>query len=89
VYPENIMFGAEMREMLVQVVTSWQVLVVTIFLLLYVSLVKYVAKTRRRRYENHPSSPRRKKKFARVAESKGPEIVSGDDELGLEDTSKK
>jgi len=38
------MFNAEIRKMLIQVISSWQVIVVTVVLILYVFLVNYVAR---------------------------------------------
>jgi hypothetical protein len=45
------MFSKELTELLLQVIKSWQVIVVTIALVLYMCLVNYVA----RRY-HHPHS---------------------------------
>ena len=71
--------------MLAQVITSWQVLAVTVVLIIYISLVKYVARIRDRPKR---SKPKRKRKIPKPNFSSAPEIVSGDDELGLEDTAK-
>ena len=77
------MFGAEVREMLIQVITSWQVIAVTVALVMYISLVSYVARIRHGSY-----SSKRKKKANKAVLSSGPEIVKGDDELGLDDAEK-
>ena len=43
------MFSSEIRNLLIQVITSWQVLAVTGVLVVYVFLVNYVAKLYRHR----------------------------------------
>ena len=43
------MFSSEVRSLLVQVITSWQVLAVTVVLVIYIFLVNYVAKIQNRR----------------------------------------
>jgi hypothetical protein len=84
------MFTEEIRTMLAQVLTSWQVWAVTVVLILYISLVNYAARARRRK-NNSGRLPgfRRRKKAAKVKFNSAPEIVSGDDELGLEDAGEK
>jgi len=75
------MFGAEVRSMLFEVITSWQVLAVTIVIILYFFLVSYVARFHTRR-PRKITSPKKKEK--KVEE----EIIDENDELGLEETSK-
>ena len=81
------MFDAEVRSMLFQVLTSWQVLIITILLILYISLVSYAARTRR----SSGKSPgtKRKKKSAKAKSDSAPEIVMDDSGLGLEDATDK
>jgi len=73
------MFGSEIRQMLIQVITSWQVLVATGVIVIYISIVNYVA-----RLQHHSSrkplvrKPRRKKSEATPT----PEA----EELGLEES---
>ena len=74
------MFSAEVREMLVEVIRSWQVWVVTIALLIYITIVRKVANlqaigTRRKA----PKKRRLKKEKTEVPEP------SADDDLGLEE----
>jgi len=38
------MFSGEIRRMLIQVITSWQVIAVTVVLVIYISVVNYVAR---------------------------------------------
>ena len=73
------MFSEEIRALLLQVITSWQVLAVTVFLLIYISIVNYVARIYYRR-SRKPPKPKKVKQEA-------PEMMapSDDDELGLEE----
>ena len=82
------MYSEKLSDILVHVITSWQVIVVTVALVLYLFIVFYVAKAYRR--------PRVKAVRIRLRKSKpeaaaGPEEIDdsdgGDvnDELGLEE----
>ena len=77
------MFSKEMMEYLFKVITSWQIIFVTIVLILYFSLVSYVA-----RLYHHPRrsdfsfTSRPKKQKTQAVQM--PEI-SNDDDLGLDD----
>ena len=64
--------------MLIQVITSWQVLAVTVVLVIYVFIVNYVAKLQRR----SPRIP-----IIRKPKRKKPEVGPSpeSDELGLEE----
>lgn len=78
------MFSKEMSALLLQVVTSWQVIAVTFAVLIYMSLVSYVARTQRR-----PRSTAKNKSKKKEAPA-GPEevTVSGsntNEELGLKE----
>ncbi|MDR3138116.1 MAG: hypothetical protein LBT95_00420 [Treponema sp.] len=42
------MFSGELKTLLLEVITSWQVIVVTVVLIFYFMLVNYVARLRRR-----------------------------------------
>jgi len=46
------MFNSEVRNLLIQVICSWQVWLVTVVLVLYIFLVNYVARVYRRRRNN-------------------------------------
>ena len=77
------MFNAEVRSLIIQVISSWQVLTVTGVIILYFFLVSYVAKV----YHNRPrKAPLPKKKTAEKSE--GP-ILDESDDLGLEEQSGK
>ena len=78
-YFMKAMFGAEVRDMLLQVMTSWQVLAVTIVIILYIFLVNYVAQV----YHHRPRKKKQPKK--KVEKSEEEEIIDDNDELGLED----
>jgi hypothetical protein len=77
------LFSDDLKNLLVQVITSWQVLAVTGVLIAYVFLVRYVARLYRR---NRPfSRPGKKEKAA--GEKAGVVEPSDDDDLGLEEKS--
>ena len=76
------MFNSELRNLLVQVIASWQVLAVTGVLIVYIFLINYVART----YHRRPRQPSMPKK-AKAEKSKTPDSAakSDNDELGLEE----
>jgi flagellar biosynthesis/type III secretory pathway M-ring protein FliF/YscJ len=78
------LFSDELKSLLIQVITSWQVLAVTGVLIIYVFLVRYVARLYRR---NRPLSSSPKKEKASGGEEAKDMEPSGDDDLGLEETS--
>jgi hypothetical protein len=89
------MFSAEVIELLMKVITTWQVIAITIGIILYVNIVNYVAK-------NHYHRPKMPKKFgfkkkktdaaavaaapAEGVHDDGGEPASSNDELGLEES---
>jgi hypothetical protein len=80
------MFSKEVLSLLIQVIKSWQVIAVTVAIILYISLVSYVARAYHR--PRAVSKIRPKKKQAAAAA--GPEEVAGsgsnvNEELGLEE----
>jgi hypothetical protein len=84
------MFSKEVIALLIDVITSWQVIAVTIGVVLYMSLVSFVAQTYRRprAISLSPAKPKKKKKEAAAAAPAG-ETESEDeinDELGLEES---
>lgn len=74
------MFSDELKELLIQVITSWQVLAVTGAVILYSLLVSYVARLYHRPRVAKPSTARKAKTVAKSA----PE-VSDDDDLGIDE----
>jgi hypothetical protein len=76
------MFSPELKELLIQVIRSWQVIVVSLALVLYIYLVKYVS----RRYHRPRMSRSRPKKAKRTKRAK-PEAAKpqhNPDELVIE-----
>jgi hypothetical protein len=83
------LFSPELKKLLFQVITSWQVIAVTVVIVLYLFLVSYVAKL-----YHSPRSPSRfstklkkpKKTAPALEPSEAEEEEETDDEdLGLED----
>ncbi|GHV95427.1 hypothetical protein AGMMS50293_17470 [Spirochaetia bacterium] len=72
--------------LLIQVVKSWQVIAVTVAIVLYMSLVSYVA---RMYHRPHASRSKSKKKQKAAPAAAGPEETGigsdSNDELGLEE----
>jgi hypothetical protein len=60
------MFQGELAELLIQVIKSWQVIAVTVALVLYMSLVGYAARTYHRPSFVSKSKPQKKKKTAKI-----------------------
>jgi energy-converting hydrogenase Eha subunit F len=79
------MFSEEVRKLLAQVISSWQVLAVTVVLVIYVSLVNYTTKLHYRRSRGLPKPTPRKSK----AKTSEPVTASESDELGLEEQGQK
>ena len=73
-----------MGDYIVQVLTSWQIWVVTIVLVIYISVVRYV--TRVNRYGSPLAPPPKAKKVKAEAKAKpAPANAPQTDELGLEE----
>jgi flagellar biosynthesis/type III secretory pathway M-ring protein FliF/YscJ len=82
------MISKELLPFLIQIITSWQVIAVTVVVFLYFFLVSYVAKMyHRSRASLFPSakSKSKKEKAAPVAAEGDDAGASDDDELGLEE----
>jgi hypothetical protein len=83
------MFSKEVIALLLDVITSWQIIAVTIGVFLYMSLVFYVARTYHRPHgiSLSPSKPRKKKKEDAAGSAAKPESEDEiNDELGLEES---
>jgi len=78
------MFSDEIKNMLIQVITSWQVIAVTVVLLIYVSLVKSVARLNSRKFRP-PPMPKMKKAKAAPAPAPAPAAHDDSDDIGLEE----
>ena len=76
------MFSEELRKLLIQVISSWQVLVVTVVLVLYVFLVNYVARIYHRSSRSHrmfPARPVNKTPLPQVTPSESDDLLLEDD----------
>ena len=73
------MFNAEIRQMLVEVIRSWQVIAVTIFIIFYILIINKVAKISTVSRRRPPKKRRPKKDKTDVP------TPSEDDDLGLEE----
>jgi hypothetical protein len=78
-------FPKELIDLLIQVISSWQVLVVTGALVLYISLVSYVARTRRPPRGPSLSAPKKAKRAESAPAQEEAGGSEGDDDLGLEE----
>ena len=72
----------ELLRIFLRVMSSWQVIAVTVAIVLYISLITYVARLRRRAQVGPVGFKSKKKKPVKQAPAASP-----DDELGLEDTT--
>jgi hypothetical protein len=79
------LFSGELKSLLIQVITSWQVLTVTGIIIAYIFLVRYVARLYHRGRPISFSS--KKKEKAAGEEAKG--VEPSDDDLGLEEKSEE
>jgi hypothetical protein len=79
------MFSKEMMDIFIKVVSSWQLILTTVVLVLYCMLLNYVTRTHHRpRADFSFSSKPKKAKAEKTAASEVPKD-SGDDDLGLEE----
>jgi hypothetical protein len=84
------MSSKEMIALIIQVISSWQVIAVTVVVFLYFYLVSYVARLyHRSNFSSLFSSKPKSKKHKSAPAEPEPEIEGGgessDDELGLEE----
>jgi hypothetical protein len=75
------LFSKELISLIIRVVTSWQVIAVTLGIVVYIAIVSNVARLYRRARPKRPKikRPRKEKKTEAVEED------AGTDELGLGD----
>ena len=82
------MFSREVRELLFQVITSWQVIAITVVLVMYMFLVNYVSRSYNRPRRVSRSRPRKTKAAQRL--KSGPNEVTdstnSNEALGLEES---
>ena len=79
------MFQGNVASLLLLVVQSWQVIVITIALVLYMALVNYVARTYHQPRFVSMLKPRRKKTNSKAAGPEMTEDSNPNDALGLEE----
>ena len=82
------MFSREVMNLLSQVITSWQVIAVTVALVAYLYFFNYVASNGRIPRAVSRSRPRRKKaakEMAKAAPDEAPDSEDINDALGLEE----
>ena len=81
------MFSKEFLSLALKVISSWQVIMVTIVIILYISLVNYTTRTYRKHRAASILKPKAKKKKPDTHVSNTPEDIADDttnEELGLE-----
>jgi hypothetical protein len=78
--PEGGMFN-----LLIQLLNTWQVIAVTIAIVLYISLVNYVARTHHRPRLSRSKPKKAKKTPAEKLAKKKPTEAETNEELGLEE----
>jgi flagellar biosynthesis/type III secretory pathway M-ring protein FliF/YscJ len=80
------MFSTELRRLLIQVISSWQVIAVTVIVVIYILIVNRVARLRSRsRPARQPSPKKTKSKASKPPPEAALEASPGSDELGLEE----
>jgi hypothetical protein len=82
---EGDLFSEELKNLLIQVISSREVIAVTVVLVLYFLLVSYVSRTHRRSRAASFTSPKKKEKKSSAPEADGEVPVTNDDNLGLEE----
>ena len=76
------MYPKGLSDLLIQVITSWQVIAVTIALIFYIYIVSYAA----RKYRTpHAKKVKVKRKRATSVRAKSLEETSSNDDLGIEE----
>jgi hypothetical protein len=79
------MFSKEMIALFAKVISSWQVILTTVVLVLYCMLVNYVARTHHRTRADFSFSSKPKKVKAEKTPASEVPKDSGEDDLGLEE----
>jgi hypothetical protein len=80
-------FSGDFFDLALQVIRSWQVIMVTVALVLYIFMINYVANVYNKR-RPRPSKPKKGDIMAEPEEAAGEDIsaaASDNDELGLEE----
>jgi flagellar biosynthesis/type III secretory pathway M-ring protein FliF/YscJ len=86
-YKDLMMFSEELKTLLLRVITSWQVIAVTVVLVLYFFLVSYVARLYHspRSPLRFAAKPKKVKEAAPEPESAEEGEAADDEDLGLDD----
>jgi hypothetical protein len=79
------MFVMEVKDVIFQVILSWQIWVVTIVLVIFISLVRYVSRVNSGSYFPAPLPKAKKEKAAAQPKEKPAAAAPNTDELGLEE----
>ncbi|GHV47952.1 hypothetical protein AGMMS50268_21600 [Spirochaetia bacterium] len=79
------MVSDELKRLLIQVITSWQVIAVTVVLVLYFLLLFYAARTYRRRRSSATPTTKASKSKAPAPIGEPDVVTTDDDDLGLEE----
>jgi len=78
------MFSEELINLLLQVIKSWQVIAVTIALVLYMSMVNYVLRSHHRPASVSRTKPKKKEKKEKPKKEK-PKESEDEDEIPIEE----
>jgi len=76
------MTNDEIRDLIIQVISSWQVIAITLIILIYISLVNYVCRAKRRKRAS--AAVKKKEKKAKPAAAPKGDAVD-DSALGMEE----
>lgn len=77
------MFSKELSDVIIGVLTSWQVLLATVGIIIYSVIVSYVAQIYRVARPKRPKKPRVKKMKKPKKPSEPDAEISDDDDLGI------
>jgi len=78
------MFSGNMVDLIIQTIKSWQVIAVTVAIVLFIFLVNYVTQPHRRRMFVSKAKSRPKKTKVVKEKKKKPAAKTDDEELGLD-----
>ncbi|MCL2186987.1 MAG: hypothetical protein FWB86_14235 [Treponema sp.] len=79
------MQSSALFELIKQVVTSWQVIAVTVAVILFLNLIFSITRGRRNSFKIQKMTPKKKTKENKKAESTEIITTEDDDDLGLEE----
>ena len=79
------MFSEELKNLLIQVIKSWQVIAVSIVLVLYISLVNYAARAHKKPAFVSKLKPKKKEKKEKPKKEKPKKETDDEDEIHEEE----